>query len=199
MAVDDIVSLRVVGRYQSQNVVNTLHYRVVSQSSSEQELLDNLAEGWLTELETPWLARHLDTYTLIGTKAFNDTGDAKVPGFNASGQGGVVVGEELPSYVCRTITLFTDSDNYRRRGRIMLSSTAVAQLETTDGAVTDAEVTLLTALGNTLMAVLDITTDTFQLCIPPVGELPYEDVTAVRGRKTPSSVTTRRIRQYLIG
>ena len=74
MAVDDVVVLRAVGRYQSQNVVNTMHYKITAQTSTELAILASLTLAWDTDIRLEWLARHSDEYTLIGLKAFRVTG-----------------------------------------------------------------------------------------------------------------------------
>lgn len=199
MAQTDEVTLRVVGRYQAQNIVNTLVYRIVDQAVSELNVLTELLDQWDTNIKAGWLARHLDTYELVGLKAFNKTGPAKTPAFLSIGTAGSVVGEEIPSPVCRTITLYTASTNHRRRGRVMLSGTAVAQIDTDDGSVTTAEIALLDVLGTLLIAPLGAAGDTFQLGIGSTDILNFEDAVDAKGRETPSIVTSRRIRQFLIG
>lgn len=199
MAVDDVVTLRVVGRYQSQNIVNTLHYQIAAQAANEQTVLDNLLIGWEADLEVLWLARHLDTYELVGLKAFNKVGAAKTPAFRAIATAGSVVGEEVPSSVCRTLTLYTASAKHRRRGRLMLSGTAVAMLETDDGAVTSMEQASLDTLGTTLLATIEQAGDEFNLVIPATAVDPVEPITDAKGRPTPSLIKSRRIREFLVG
>lgn len=199
MAQGDTVILRVVGRYQGQNIVNNLHYMITDQESAETQILQNLCAAWNTAIPTTWLARHIDTYTLVGIKAFNKTGPIKVPGFLSIDSPGVVVGVETPSPVCRTITLYTASINYRRRGRIMLSGSADGMFNDDDGAVTTSEVDSLTALGQLLNSTLQSGNDAWVLAIPPTDLLPNEVITSVRGRTTPSVIRSRRIRQFLVG
>lgn len=199
MAVGDIVTLRAVGRYQDQNIVNTMHYQIVDQAISEQQILDALCADWDTNMSSLWCGRHQLTYELIGVKAFNHTGDAKRPGFKAIGTPGLVVGDALLAHTCRTITLYTDSDKHRRRGRIMLSGSEKSMFDASDGSVDSVEVTALEVLGTALMQTLAVNGDSFQLCIPPTLVDPVEIISSVRGRVTPSVVTSRRIRQFLIG
>lgn len=199
MAEGDIVSLRVVGRYEQQNIVNTLHYQVVSQAEAEQDVLDLLCTIWDGQISGIWVARHSDGYTLVGVKAFNHTGVAKRPGFLAIGDAGTVVANLMLPHTCRTITLYTDSANHRRRGRVMLSGSVDSMFDSTDGSVTAVERIALEVLGDLLMAILSSNGNSFQLCIPPTDVLPEEVITSTRGRVTPSVVTTRRIRQFLIG
>lgn len=199
MAVGDEFTLRVVGRYQEQNIVNTLHYRIINQTASDQEILNALLILWETALEVAWCARHIDTYTLVGTKAFGKTGDAKTPAFRPIGTAGAVVGEEVPASVCRTITLYTASTNHRRRGRIMLSGTAVTQLNVNDGSVTVPEQALLTTFGELINTNLSGGGDEAQIILPSTDLLPLEAITDVKGRPTPSLIRSRRIRQFLIG
>lgn len=199
MAIGDVFTLRVVGRYQAQNIVNTLHYQITDQAAGEQNILESFLDSWDTNVEASWVARHLDTYELIGLKAFADGGAAKTPAFLALGTPGSVVGEEVPAAVCRTITLYTESANSRRRGRVMLSGTAVSQLETDDGSVTAAEVALLTALGETLTTTLSGGGDEAVLCIPANATAGAEIIVDSRGRVTPALISSRRIDQFLIG
>lgn len=199
MAVGDECTVRVVGRYQDQNIVNTLHYRIVGQNVGEQLVLKSLLNIWETNIKAAWLARHSDAYKLIGLKAFRKTGAAKTPAFNTVDTSGDVVGTELPSSVCRTITLYTNSAKHRRRGRIMLSGTDNAHIDANDGSVATAEITLLTTLGTTMLAPMAVAGDEFQLGLPSTATDGWEDITDAKGRETPSSVTSRRIRQFLIG
>lgn len=199
MAVDDIVTLRLVGRYQAQNIVNTLHYRITVQVTDQLDILAALVTEWSSTLVALWLARCSDAYELIGLKAFRKTGDPMVPAYLQIGTAGDVIAAGLPSSVGRVITLYTDSANYRRRGRIQMSGTCTDMLNTTDGAVTDVERDLVQDLATDLHALVEAPQDSFQMCIPPTDVLPYEDVTAVRARTTPSLTKSRRVRNFLIG
>lgn len=199
MATDDVSVLRVIGRYQSQNIVNTLHYKHQEQVSIDTEVLDSLVTGWLTNHETEWVGRHIDTYTLIGIKAFRATGTAKVPYGVRQDTAGTVVGEEEVSSCCRTITFYTASSNHRRHGRVMLSGTAVSMIATSDGSVNSTEALALDALGASLITEIFSGGDEFRLCIPPTDVLPTEIVTAARARSTPASIRSRRIKRFYIG
>ena len=199
MATGDVSVIRVIGRYQSQNIVNTLHYFHTLQVSTEIDVLEDLCTAWLLAHETAWVARHLDSYTLIGLKAFRQSGAAKVPYGVRQETAGSVVGQEEVSTCCRTITLYTDSDNHRRHGRLMLSGTATDMIATVDGAVTVTEVLALQALGTALVTDLYGTGNEYHLCIPATEILPYELITAARPRSTPASIRSRRIKRFYIG
>lgn len=199
MAVDDIVGIRIVGRYQDQNIVNTMHYKITAQVSTDNEILGVLGAAWLADHNSDWMDRHSDQYELVGVRCFSLTGDNKMPGIVPHGYAGNVVGVELPAMICRTVTLYTDSSNYRRRGRIMLSGTVVAQLVEADGSVTAAEMALMEALGSALIADIDSLGDSFTPGLAPNGVLPFEPFTGALGRKTPAGITSRRIRGFSIG
>lgn len=199
MAQTDEVTLRVVGRYQDQNIVNTLVYRIIDQAVGELSVLWELLDQWSQDIKATWLGRHVDDYELVGLKAFNRTGPAKTPAFMAIGENGAVVGDGLPASVCRTITLYTASTNHRRRGRVMLSGSADTTIEVGDGSVTSAEITLLDALGALLLQPLGDAGDVFQLGIPSTDLLNFEDIVDAKGRETPALIRSRRIRQFLIG
>lgn len=199
MAVDDIVGMHIVGRYQSQNIVNNLHFKITAQDTTEDLILNALCILWDTTLTTEWLSHHIDTYSLIGIKAFNKEGVAKRPGFKSIGSPGTVVGSEVPSPVCRVLTLYTDSAKYRRRGRVQLSGADTTMFNDTDGAVTDAEITSLGDLADLLAAEISDGNDTFFPCLPANLVDPVESVVAVVPRKTPSLISSRRVRQFLIG
>lgn len=199
MAIQDELTLRIVGRYQSQNVVNTLHYRITSQAASEQLICQRCIDLWDTAMRVLWLGRHIDTYSLIGLKCFRKTGDAKTPAFKVITANGTVTGDEVPSPVCRTVTLYTASAKPRRRGRLMLSGSEAAMFNTTDGAVTSAEIAGLETMMATLMVDLSGAGDEMAIGIPSANGDPWEDLTDNKPRVTPSIVTSRRIRQFLIG
>lgn len=199
MAVGDICTLRIVGRYQQQNIVNVMHYAITEQGSSELEVLENLLALWDTANQAAWVARHIDSYELIGTKAFGLTGAAKTPAFDPVGVSGAVVGTEEPAALCRTITLYTESAKHRRRGRIMLSGGAADMFSVVDGAVIGTEIVLLEVLGALLIQDLFGGGDTFQPCIPPAGVDPFEPIVDMKARVTPSLIKTRRVRQFSIG
>ncbi|MCK5292958.1 MAG: hypothetical protein KAR39_13190 [Thermoplasmata archaeon] len=199
MAVDDELTMRVIGRYQNQNIVNTLHYRVQAQSSSDLEILENFTDLWETELDAGWALVHSDAYTLIGLKAFGKTGTAKTPSAASIGTSGGVVGDGAPAFVCRTITLYTADDKHRRHGRLMLSGTPVTHLEAQDGSLTAAATALLDTFGDLLLPGFAGGGDEFVPGIPATLTDPWQDFTAHHPRETPSSITSRRVREFLIG
>lgn len=199
MAVDDIVGIRIVGRYQDQNIVNTIHFQITAQSSSELDILQSLTDQWLVQNGSTWRGRHIDTYRLVGIKGFSLSGPNKIPGITEDGTVGDVIGTEVPALVCRTITMYTASSNFRRRGRVMLSGGEIAQFETGDGSVTAAERALMGTLGALLINDVVAGGDSFTPGLAPTDVLPFEPFTGQLGRKTPSSVTSRRIRGFSIG
>lgn len=199
MAVDDVSTVRVIGRYQSQNIVNTLHYKHTAQDTDEEAILAVLCAAWEAELKTNWLAAHIDTYDLVGLRSFRQAGAPKIPAIRTITGSGAIDDAELPAYVCRTITLYTASTNHRRRGRVMLSGSGQAMFNAADGGVASANLVILQTLGATLELPIVLGDDAFQLVLPSTDVLPVEPVIATAARPTPSSVTTRRIRQYLVG
>lgn len=199
MSVGDEVTLRIVGRYQDQNIVNTLHYVIDQQAAGEQEILQNLCSNWISQHESDWVGRHSEDYTLVGVKAFAHGGAPKVPGYLASATPGIVVGSPLPATVCRTITLYTDAINRKRRGRIMLSGTVADMIDEGDGSVTATERSLCQTLGDGLQAPLSSAGDEFALILPSKGELDLERIVHTMARYTPASLRSRRIKQFLIG
>lgn len=199
MAVGDECTLRIVGRYQDQNIVNTMHYRIVSQAAGENDILDNLCDAWEADNKTGWLACHIDSYELVGLKAFGKTGVAKTPGIEIIGDAGTVVGDGLPASVCQTITLYTADAKFRRRGRVMLSGTPQAHLDETDGSVTAAAIAILNSLGASLIAAITLAGDEFEPGIPEVTPDTWQNFVDYRSRVTPSLVKSRRIREFLIG
>lgn len=200
MAAGDNLTVRIVGRYQSQNIVNTLHYNLSVQGSSDQDVCEAFAIAWDTHHRSAWLAAHSTAYELIGIKCFRLGGTAKTPGFSTIGEDGTRSGTPAPSSVCRTITLYTGSTNSRKRGRVMLSGSIVEDFSPTDGAVLSAARAVMNSLGDALLAGITANGDDGgDLILPPAGIDPEEPVTDYKSRVTPSSVTTRRIRQFLIG
>lgn len=199
MAVDDVSLIRIVGRYQNQNIVNTLHWKHTAQASTEVYILETLISQFSTAVEGAWLAAHIDTYELVGYKAFRVSGAAKIPAYENRGNNGTVTGTEVPSNVCRTITLYTASANHRRRGRVMLSGSETTMFSTADGSLTTADVALLQAIGDLLDAGLAGGGDEFSVCLPATDALPVELITKSVGRVTPSAIKSRRVSQYLIG
>ena len=81
----------------------------------------------------------------------------------------------------------------------MLSGTDDAMIDDADGSVTTTEITALTALGVAMIVPLAGAGDEFQLGIPLTATDPWQDITDAKGRETPSLVSSRRIRQFLIG
>ena len=199
MADQDVSVLRIVGRYQQQNCVSSLHYIHDAQVASEQDILAALILEWSTTNEIAWLAAHIDTYELVGYKAFRVTGAAKVPAYMNRGTSGAVTGDEVPSNICRTITLYTASANHRRRGRVMLSGSEGTMFLTTDGSLTTAAVALLQTIGDLLDTPLDDGNNEWSLVLPAAGANPVEQVVKSLGRVTPSALKSRRVKQYLIG
>jgi len=199
MAVDDIVGVRIVGRYQQQNIVNTMHYKIIAQAVSEALVLQFLSDLWETSHKTAWLALHIDTYSLMGIRAFNKVGVNKKPGITHIDEAGGVALDEAPSPLCRTITLYTESDNYRRRGRLMLSGSNVSDFDDEDGAVTGSVIGSLQAFGSDVVENIDAGGTEFQPGLPPTDVLPWEPFTSALGRATPSLVRSRRVRGFSIG
>lgn len=199
MAQGDVLTLRVVGRYQSQNIVNTLHYYIANQTATELLVCSVLVDLWDTAMRILWQGVHIDTYSLVGLKCFRKTGVAKTPDFKLITAAGTVTGDEVPSPICRCITLYTASAKSRRRGRVMLSGSAASMFNTSDGAVTSAHITQLETMAATLDTVLTDGNNDFELCLPPANGDPFEYITDYKARVTPAVVTSRRIRQFLIG
>ncbi|GAI79149.1 unnamed protein product, partial [marine sediment metagenome] len=197
MAVDDIIGIRIVGRYQQQNIVSVMHYKIMEQVSDEHNILETFADMWETEHKAGWLGLHVDTYSLIGLRAFSLTGDNKRPGIVHIDDAGTVALDESPSPLCRVITLYTDSDNYRRRGRIQLSGATVSDFNQLDGAVNTTLQGNLTTFGSALIQDLDEGGDVFKPGLAPTDVLPFEAFTSALGRATPSLIRSRRIRGML--
>lgn len=199
MAVDDIVGIQIHGRYQMQNIVNVMHYKITEQVADDHSVLSEFCSGWATALTTAWLARHIDTYSLMGLKAFSLTGANKKPGIIHIDDAGSIVGEECPSPICRVITLYTDSDNYRRRGRLMLSGSADSHFNDADGAVADAELTLLEGLGDDMIADVSNNGNVCEPGLKPTDVLPFAKFTDVLARRTPACIRSRRVRGFAVG
>lgn len=81
----------------------------------------------------------------------------------------------------------------------MLSGSDEAMVEASDGSLTTAQITALKTFADLLLPPLVVNSDEFQLGIPATVADSWEDIVDTLGRETPSSVTSRRIRQYLIG
>lgn len=199
MAQDDIIGLSIIGRYQDQNISNTIHYRIADQADTENDVLTTLCVDWQTTLKIPWLAVHNAAYSLMGLKAFNVLGANKIPGIEHIDDPGTVVGDPMPSPLCRVITMYTDSDNYRRRGRIMISGGSLAEFDDEDGAVLPAAITALETLGALLLQPLSYAGNTFIPGLRGRGEMLYYPFTGMKGRKTPALISSRRVRGFSIG
>ncbi|GAH33162.1 unnamed protein product [marine sediment metagenome] len=199
MIVDDVAVVRVVGRFQNQNVVNTFHYQLTAVASAPVSVLTNLAITWDADHGAAWLARMSDAYELIGVKAFVAKGDAVPPGIVPVSISGDVVGDPQEAFVCRTLTIYTTSVNYRVRGRVMLSGGVESMFNDTDGSVTDTEITALQPLATSLFNDIAVGGDTWRLGTYNKVADTFSDRIALRPRKTPSVVRSRRLRQFMIG
>jgi len=199
MAAGDVSRLSIVGRFQAQNICNTLHYYHSAQTLDEDIILERLVAAWDTNIKTAWVTRHSDDYNLVGITAFKQAGEPKVPAFRRLEAPGLVTGTPQPALLSRVITLYTESTNHRRRGRVQLSGSELLQFNEDDGAVADAEIVLMRVLADLLMEPLVDTLEEFKLCIPANLTEPYELVTAVRARSTPGVMRSRRVKGYSIG
>lgn len=199
MAVADVAVVRLVGRYQSQNIVNTLHYRITSQTEPELFQWQVLADDWLAANGALWLGEHVDSYTLEGIKVFTRKGVSRPPGFTSSGASGTVVGTPQDALVCRTITQYTASGNHRIRGRLQLSGGDTAMFDADTGEVTAAAITDLDLLGAQLLATIAETSTEFNLVLYNKLLDRTEDVVLLKGRVTPSVVRSRRAKQFTLG
>lgn len=203
MAANDVVGVRVIGRYQAQNIVSTLHYKISAQTVDDHAILQLLATAWASDFTSAWIALHIDTYELVGVKTFSLTGNNKRPGMASIDSAGTVVGIETPSPVCRCITLYTDSDNHWRRGRVMLSGCDTTMFNEDDGAVTTSHLISMATLGDMLIDPVVSDEETFTPVLPAAtgkyGALPVEPITAMLCRKTPACIRSRRVRGFSIG
>jgi hypothetical protein len=199
MATADTCVMRICGRFQEQNIVNTLHYFIWNQTSDEQSVLAALNALWVLDIQAAWLARHSDAYELIGIKSFRVDGVPKVPGFRPIGAAGLVTGSAVLSFASRVITFYTSSSNYRRRGRLQLSGGESLMFSLDDGSVVSDELDLLDVLGDLLREPLVQGDEEFHLCIPPTDVLPVEDVIATKARVTPGVMRSRRVKNFFIG
>lgn len=199
MPTGDIAVVRIIGRFQDQNIVNTMHYRVTNQAGADVDLWDQLCVEWELTNSPLWLARMSDDYVLQGVKAFTVKGDAVPPGTSIIAATGDLTGDPQESFVCRTITFYTDNANPRRRGRLMLSGGVESLFNDSDGSVASVEVGLLTALGTAFLTDLTSTDNTYEMVVfqknPEVISMPIK----ARGRLTPSVLRSRRIKQFIIG
>lgn len=199
MAEGNVAVMRIVGRYQDQNIVNTLHYELETQTGPEPLQWQELCTDWENANLTQWLLSHVDTYTLVGIKVFTAQGDTHPPGFLSVGSAGTVVGISNDALVCRTITLYTDDPNPRKRGRLQLSGGTTAMFDPATGRVTADEITDLDALGAFLLQPLAGVNNTYQMVLwNKLLAQTYEIIRAA-GRVTPSVVRSRRAKQFSIG
>jgi hypothetical protein len=199
MVENDVAVLRVVGRYQNQNISNTFHYFLTALTTPDDDALQNLVQFWETDIADAWLARHVDAYELIGIKAFVADGTSARPGYRAVGTAGDVVGDPQESFVCRVLTRYTDSTNPRVRGRLNLSGGAESMFDDTDGSVTTTEITALETLADLLDEQIIGGDATWTPVIFNTVLSTSEIITKTRPRVTPSVIRTRRIRQFSIG
>lgn len=203
MAENDIVGVRVCGRYQEQNIVQTLHYKVATQTAPEHDTLQLLATAFQTKFLSALLARHIDTYTLVGFQTFSLTGTNKRPGYEIAEDPGLVAGVETPSSVCRSITLYCDSDNYRRRGRFLMSGCENTMFNQDDGAVTAAEITALSTIADLLIDPIVADEESWKPVLPAgtgvSGPYPDEEIKASLARRTPANIRSRRVKGFSVG
>lgn len=197
--VGDVCIMRIVGRFQLQNIVNTMHYEVTVQVDDDAVLWGEFLNDWKDANQAAWIARHSDAYTLIGAKAFTVKGDNKPPGDNLEGVAGGVAGDPQEAYVCRTITLYSDNVSSRVRGRVMLSGGAESMFDDTDGSVTDTEVTALNPLALLLRTEVVGASNSYKpVLFDPVLDTTSDLIQAIP-RKTPSLIRSRRTKRFLIG
>lgn len=199
MAQDDIVGLHIVGRFQGQNISQTIHYKMMTQVSSDNTILGLLAASFETTHKSSWLAIHNVAYSLMGIRGFSLTGDNKTPGLVHIDEPGTVTGAAAPSPLCKVITLYTGSDNYRRRGRLMFSGGTVPEFDVDDGAVEDTTLGLLASFGANLITALSFSGNEAQPGLAPTDLLPFEPFIDVLARRTPALIRSRRIRNFMIG
>ncbi len=81
----------------------------------------------------------------------------------------------------------------------MLSGCEAGMFNTTDGAVTATEIASLETMMTTLLTDLVGGGDEFEIGIPAVGSDIWRHIIDSKPRVTPAIVTSRRIRQFLIG
>ena len=199
MAVDDIAVLRLVGRYQDQNIVNTMHYLVTEQTTSDLQLWLDLINGWYTAHNVLWLGEFIDEFIWVGLKAFTARGDTKPPGERTIGNAGTVAENPAPAFVCRTITLYSSSPNPRVRGRIMLSGSSEIMFDDADGAVVAGQLITMQALGDDLIEEVVENDNHYQPCLYNKATDTVSLLVAAKARTTPSVVRSRRIKRMLIG
>lgn len=199
MAVGDICVLRVLGEYQNQNIVNTLHYRIVTEGSQPEDRLDALCSAWSSALQSIWIAAHIDTYILAATQANLVKGNAIPPGEFLIAAAGLVSGVPSPAINCRTITLYSDSNNHRRRGRVMLSGSDDGDFDPDTGIVVVGAMTLMQAIGDELLEAITPTGDEWVLVLYEKATDTVSDVIKAKARPTMSVVTSRRGRPFNFG
>jgi hypothetical protein len=199
MPVGDIAVLRAVGRYQDQNIVNTMHYEVEIQSSDDIDLWQQLADDWASAISTLWLGRHIDAYSLVGVKVFTAKGNPHPPGFTQVDGIGTVVGTGSGALLGRTITLYTDDPSPAARGRVQLSGGTTDMFDPDTGQVVPAEITLLNALGALLTQIINEQDNEYKLVV--FRKLPERiaNIVLAKGRITPSVIRSRRARVFTIG
>lgn len=81
----------------------------------------------------------------------------------------------------------------------MLSGSPVAHFDATDGSLTTGAIALLDAIGAFMDDEIDDNLNYFRAGLPATATENWEDFTDYKSRETPSVVTSRRIRQFLIG
>lgn len=199
MPVDDVAVMRIVGRFQDQNIVNTLHYKIVDQTGAPETQWQELCVDWESQNLAVWLTNHVDTYTLVGLKVFTSDGQTRPPGFLSVDSPGTVVGISNDALVCRTITLYTADPNPRRRGRLMLSGGTTSMFDADTGRVTASTVTDLDALGASLLDVITGVNNNYQLVLWNKLLVLASEIIRAAGRVTPSVVRSRRAKQFTIG
>jgi hypothetical protein len=80
----------------------------------------------------------------------------------------------------------------------MLSGTITEDINSDDGSVKTAAISVMNTLGALLVAIYG-PSDTYRPILPPAGVDPEVDIVDFKSRITPSVVTSRRIKQFLIG
>lgn len=81
----------------------------------------------------------------------------------------------------------------------MLSGSAAAMFDVNDGSVTVATIALMDDISQLCLTALVSGEDSFELVLPATAIDPIANIIDARGRTTPSSVRSRRIRQFLVG
>lgn len=197
MAVGSILRMSVLGVYQDQNIVNTIHVKVIEQQCDEVDLATKVA-GTFIDVETYWLAVHNQYYQYKGTVVVGTAGSSTIPGYYPRDLPGVVAQDPLLSSIARVITLYGAADNAKIRGRLMLSGASQGDIDETDGRVN-------ISMGlNTLAALMKQawTNVQFVTVVPVIytksTQLAREVIKAVP-RPTPGVIRSRRIRNFMVG